>query len=52
MWAYLWVEVVYSQDRDEVAKALLRLVKSFEVQQDEDRAKSYKDKLRRFRATL
>lgn len=52
MWAYLWVEVVYNQDRDEVAKAMYRLVKAFEAQQDEDRAKSYKEKLRRFRATL
>lgn len=52
MWSYLWVEVVYNQDRDEVAKAMFRLVKSFESQQDEDRAKSYKDKLRRFRGTL
>ena len=52
MWAYLWVEVVYNHDRNEVAKAMFRLVKSFESQQDEERAKSYKDKVRRYRASL
>jgi hypothetical protein len=52
MWEYLRVEVIYNQDRDEVAKAMLRLVKAFEAQQDDDRAHSYREKLRRYRATL
>ncbi len=52
MWSYLWVEVVYNADRDEVAKAMLRLAKSYEMQQDEERAKAYKDKLRRYRENL
>ena len=52
MWALLWVEVVYNQDRDEVLKALTRLVTVFEAQGDEERAKAYREKLRRYRAAL
>jgi hypothetical protein len=52
MWAYLWVETVYNQDRDEVGKALVRLVKSFEDQGDEERARSFREKLRRHRVAL
>jgi hypothetical protein len=52
MWAFLWVEVVYNQNHDEVARALTRLAESYQLQGDEDRAKSYRDKLRRYRATL
>lgn len=49
MWKFLWVEVVYNQDRDEVIKALARLADSFQLQGDEERAKSYREKARRFR---
>ena len=52
MWALLWVEVVYNQDRDEVLKALTRLVTVFEAQGDEERAKAYREKLRRYRSAL
>lgn len=48
MWAYLWVEVVYNQDRDEVAKAMIRLAEVFAEQGDEERAKTYREKLLRF----
>jgi hypothetical protein len=50
MWQYLWVEVVYSHDRDEVIKALVRLSDSFRMQGDDDRAKAYQEKARRLRA--
>ena len=52
MWEFLWVEVVYNQDRDEAAKAMIRTSESFRLQNDEDRAKAYRERLRRFRATL
>lgn len=52
MWNYLWVEVVYNHDRDEVVKAMTRLVKSFEAQGDADRAATYRDKLRHYRMTV
>ncbi|QVL32998.1 hypothetical protein KIH39_03525 [Telmatocola sphagniphila] len=51
MWSYLWVDVVYNQDRTEHLKALDRLVKLFdsESMKDADRAKLYKDKLTHLR---
>ena len=52
MWAFLWVEAVYNQDKDEVLKAMVRLSDAFRLQGDEDRAKTYRDKARRFRAGL
>jgi len=52
MWAVLWVETVYNHDRDEVAKALHRLGDIFKAQGDEERAKGYAEKLRRYRGTL
>jgi hypothetical protein len=52
MWAFLWVEVVYNQDPDEVAKALFRLAEIFALQGDEERAKSYQDKARLHRSSL
>jgi len=52
MWQFLWVEVVYNQDRDEMLKALVRLGESFRQQGDDDRAKAYRDKVRRFRGSL
>jgi len=52
MWQYLWVEVVYNHDRDEVIKALVRLSDSFKKQGDDDRAKAYQEKARHLRAGL
>jgi hypothetical protein len=52
MWAFLWVEVVYTQDKDEVLKAVSRLVTVFKMQGDEEREKAYREKLRRYRAAL
>lgn len=52
MWAFLWVEVVYNQDRDEVVKAMVRLTDTFRAQNDDEKAKSYREKLRRYRGTL
>jgi hypothetical protein len=49
MWAFLWVETVYSQDRDDVLKALCRLVEVFKAQADDDRARVYREKIRRLR---
>jgi hypothetical protein len=49
MWAFLWVETVYNQDKDEVFKAMVRLKQCFKDQMDDDREKSYQDKIRRFR---
>ena len=52
MWAYLWVEVVYNQDKEEVAKALARLAEVFKQLGDEDRERAYHDRMRRNRALL
>jgi hypothetical protein len=49
MWAFLWVETVYNQDKDEVLKAMVRLKQCFKEQMDEDREKTYQDKIRRYR---
>ena len=49
MWAFLWVETVYSQDKDDVLKAMCRLVEVFKAQADDDRARSYREKIRRLR---
>jgi tetratricopeptide (TPR) repeat protein len=47
LWPYLWVDVVYHQDRDEHVKAMAELAKIFEEQGDMARAKEYKDKIKR-----
>lgn len=52
MWSFLWVDTVYTQDRDEVVKAMARLARVFAALGDDDRAKAYRDKLRRYRANL
>lgn len=52
MWQFLWVEVVHNQNRDEVLKALVRLSDSFRLQGDEDRARSYREKVRRLRGSM
>lgn len=51
MWSFLWVEVVYNQDKDEVLTALVRLATVFALQGDEERAKAYHEKARRLRAS-
>ncbi len=57
MWAYLWVDVVYNQDRDEHVKAVGRLVQIFGALKekekgdgDKDRAESYRERLPRIRS--
>ena len=52
MWALLWVEVVDNQDRHEAAKAAARLADVFRVLGDEEKARAYRDRLRRARAGL
>jgi hypothetical protein len=47
LWPYLWVDVIYHQDRQEHAKALAELAKLFAEQGDAARAQEYKDKLKR-----
>ncbi len=49
LWSYLWVDVVYYQDRRERIKALERLVSVFTELKDEARAERYRDKLRSLR---
>lgn len=46
MWSYLWVDVVYNQDRREQLKAIERLAKVFAELQDETRAEKYRERLR------
>ncbi|HEX4613047.1 MAG TPA: hypothetical protein VH092_32960 [Urbifossiella sp.] len=52
MWAFLWVEVVYNHDKEEVAKALARLTEVFKLLGDEDRERGYHDRMRRNRGLL
>jgi TolA-binding protein len=47
LWPYLWVDVIYHQDRQEYVKALAALAKLFAEQGDSARAQEYKDKLKR-----
>jgi len=51
MWSYLWVDVLYNQDKTEHIRAMERLVKVFRDKDinDEDHAKKYEDKLARTR---
>jgi hypothetical protein len=45
-WQYLWVDVYYNQDREEVARALYHLSKLFvEVRKDTVRSKACRDRL-------
>ncbi|HYH69477.1 MAG TPA: hypothetical protein VD866_32580 [Urbifossiella sp.] len=52
MWAILAVEVVYNQDREEVAKAQARLTEVYRQLGDEDRERNNHDRMRRNRAML
>lgn len=45
MWAYLWADVVYNQDKDEQIKALVRLVQLCQATKDDERAKQFRDRL-------
>lgn len=45
MWEYLWVDVVYNQDRDLVGRALFWLVDVFRKLGDEEKAKACQERL-------
>ncbi|HLJ93224.1 MAG TPA: tetratricopeptide repeat protein [Gemmataceae bacterium] len=47
LWPYLWVDVIYHQDRQEHAKAMAELAKLFEEQGNAARGREYRDRLRR-----
>jgi tetratricopeptide (TPR) repeat protein len=47
LWPYLWVDVVYHQDRQEHVKAMEQLARLFEEQGDKARAKQYRDRLKK-----
>jgi tetratricopeptide (TPR) repeat protein len=47
LWPYLWVDVIYHQDKQEHIKAMLQLVRLFDEQGDKARAKQYRDRLRK-----
>jgi hypothetical protein len=49
MWSYLWVDVVYNQDRGEHLKAMTRLIKIFNQDGDKEKETLYKEKLARSR---
>ncbi len=49
MWAYLWVDTVYNQDKDEQLKATSRLIDIFKRLGDEDRANQFIDRLAKLR---
>lgn len=49
MWAYLWVETVYNQDRVELSKAIDRLARVFKDLGDDARSDRYRDKLKSLR---
>ena len=49
MWAYLWVDVVYNQERDDQVLAVSRLAQLFDVMGDKDRAEQFREKLTRIR---
>jgi predicted negative regulator of RcsB-dependent stress response len=45
MWEYLWVDVIYYQDKQEHARAVSQLVKVFEQLKDDAHAKQYRELL-------
>jgi len=49
MWSYLWVDVVYSQDRTEHVKAMTKLLEIFRDDKDKEKEQIYKEKLARYR---
>jgi hypothetical protein len=52
MWEFLAVETLYNSDRDEVLKAMCRLVQAFQAQMDDERPKQYRDKIRAYRTSF
>ena len=49
MWAYLWVDCVYSQDKAEHMKAMTKLLSIFDEEKDLEKVQMYKDKIARLR---
>jgi hypothetical protein len=49
MWSYLWVDVVFNQDRDEQVYAVSQLVGVFEKLGDTERAGQFRERLPRVR---
>ncbi len=49
MWAYLWADVVYNQDKDDQVYAVSRLVAVFDKLGDKDRAEQFRERLPRVR---
>ena len=47
LWQYLWVDVIYHQDKQEHVKAMDQLAKLFDELGDKARAKQYRDKLKK-----
>ncbi len=45
LYAYLWVDVIYNQNRQEHAKAVYHLAKLFKEVKDDKRAEEYRNKL-------
>jgi lipopolysaccharide biosynthesis regulator YciM len=48
LWQYLWVDVIYNQDKTEHVKALQNIARLFDDFKDEARAKQYRDKLAKY----
>jgi hypothetical protein len=49
MYEYLWVDVVYNQDKDELIKAVSRVIDCFRLIGDEERAKQFEERLQKVR---
>lgn len=49
MWSYLWVDVVYNQDRGEHLKAMNGLLKIFKEEKDTEKIQIYTEKIARIR---
>jgi tetratricopeptide (TPR) repeat protein len=47
LYAYLWVDLIYSQNKEQHHKALAQLARVFDDLKDEKRAKEFRDRLRR-----
>jgi len=47
LWPYLWVDVIYHQDRREHVRAMEQLAKIFEEQGNKDKARIYREKLKK-----
>jgi len=47
MWDYLWVDVIYNQDREATARALYHLIGVFIALGDKDKADQTRDRLKK-----